>query len=423
MRPHRLAAAILTTTLAVAGCGNDPNTNQATEGSNQDDPAHEQPEDSLEEVDEPAYRLLVADAREGRISIVELTTGETIDTLDIAPPEEAPTRFATSTDGRYGFAGLYDRDDVEVIDGASRGVSHGDHAHYYAGAPEVLTALPGGTPAHIVPHGDHTAIFYDDDGNYRLISGTDLVAGEEGELIAADAPHHGVAVPWSADRTIVTSYGNQDPAESTLPAEVVVHDGTGKTVEDGFPACPELHGEAATEQVVAFACEDGILVLESHDDHFDGQKLDYPDGRSRSGTLLAVPGRETLVGDYTDGAVLVIDPIEHKATPLAIPESLAALTVNAYDGGSLLGVTPDGTIHRIGIDTGETTSIPTTATEFDPAAEWTDPTPQLSATADTAFVSDPAAGSVYEVDLATAEVTRTLDVAGEPFHLAVLGPR
>ena len=374
------------------------------------------------EVDSPAHRLLVADAEAGQVSVLAVGSGETVETIEVAEPDSSPTALAKTADGRYGFAVQFDHGVVHTIDGGVWEESHGDHGHYYEGPVEPLGGYEGGGPAHVVSHGDQTAIFFDDDGEYLRLDTAGIAHGEESGLLAADVPHHGVAVPWDEERTIVTQMGDTDPEETTLPPEVVVHDAEGEVIEDGFPACPEMHGEATLGNVAAFACEDGVLLLDEHGDHFHGHYVDYPDGDGRAGTLAAADGVDVLVGNYSDDAFVVVDPEAHTAELIDIPEPFTGFTVTGHEGGRLLGLSASGALHVVDIASGEATSIEGVTGETDPDADWTDPAPQLAAGPDAlAFVSDPEAGQVHEVDLETGEVTDSYDVDGVPFNLAVLG--
>ncbi|WP_166347523.1 hypothetical protein [Phytoactinopolyspora limicola] len=444
MRLRGTAPALLGIVLLVAACGGDDGDaadvvpDDAAPAAGEDDHDHDDDDDHDDhdhdddhddagglgavEVNAAAYRLLVADGEAGQVTVLDTDTGEVLDTIEIPAPQDAPTMLATSDDGRYGFAVMYDRDAVQVIDSGVWTVDHGDHSHYYVAPPASLALHEGDSPAHVVAHDDYTAIFFDGDGQYRMLTAADLAQRAEGELLDADAPHHGVAVPWDEGSAIVSEYGDTEPDQSTLPPEVVVRDAEGEVVESGFPECPELHGEASAGHTVAFACADGILVLEEHGDHFDGHKLDYPDGDGRSGTLRGAAGLEVLVGNYDEDTMLVIEPEEHTVTPLELPASFSTFAVTAHGDGSLLGVSADGSLHVVDLEAGSATSIDGVVAEYSADATWTDPTPQLAVGPDAlVYVSDPGAGQVHEVDLDAGSVVRSFDVEGMPFHVAVAG--
>ncbi|AYY12687.1 hypothetical protein EF847_08150 [Actinobacteria bacterium YIM 96077] len=330
--------------------------------------------------------------------------------------------FATAPDGRHAFAIFYDRDGVQVIDGGAWTVGHGDHDHYYTAPPRARELYPGGRPAHAVSHDGRAAIFYDDDGEYRLLDESEIAEGGPGHLLPVDAPHHGVAVPWYDDRTIVTRFGDTDPDETTLPPEVVIHNADGELVEEGFPECPDLHGGVALGSTVAFGCSDGVLVLDQHGGHVDGHKLDYPGDDERTGALLTADGLDVVVGNYSDDAYLVIDPVGHAVDAVAIPEPFSTFGVTGHDGGKLLGMSASGTLHVVDITSGDVESIGDVTAAYDEDAEWTEPTPQLATGPDgLVFVSDPEARRVHEIDLNAGEVRESYDVGGRPFHLTALG--
>lgn len=413
--------------LVMASCGDDnagqAGPNDSTTGASAAEHDHKEDDTATgdDEHDGPAYRLLVADGEAGTISLLNVGSGDVVGTVEVDPPVEAPTMFATAGDGRLAFAIMYDRDGVQAIDAGVWAVDHGDHVHDDTASPQALALYSGGQPAHVVGHDGRIAVFYDADGEYRLLDDDQVADGDGGTLVPVDAPHHGVVVPWDAERTIVTAYGDTDPDRSTLPPNVVVHNTDGDTIQDDFPACPELHGEAAAGDTVSFACADGILTLEEHGDHFDGHKLDYPDDDGRTGTLRAAPGMDVLVGNYTENAFLVVDPAQHTVEPIEIPESFTSFAVTAHGGGALLGVSPSGAVHTVDIGTGEVTTIENVVTPFAADVQWTEPSPQIAAGPDAlAFVTDPAAGQVHEIDLDGGDV-HSHELGGTPFHIAVAG--
>lgn len=432
MRRRMTVSALVGCALLTAACGSDEDGPTDAVPANTapaaDEEKHDHDEDRLPsdldaaELDAPAYRIFVADGEAGRVTVVDVETGDELEEVEITAPQESPTMFATTEDGRYGFAVMYDRNDVQAIDAGVWTMDHGDHSHYYAAPVAALALYSGVSPSHVVAHGELTAIFYDGDGEYRVLTRADIAEGSAGTAIPVDAPHHGVAVPWSEDRFVVTEYGETNRDESTLPPNVVVHDAAGKVVQSDFPACPELHGEAASAEAVSFACEDGILVLEEHGDHFDGQKLEYPDDAGRAGTLRTTEELDVLVGNYSDDVMLVIDPGEHSVTPLEIPAAFSTFAVTGHDDGAVLGLSADGSLHVVNVSSGAATTIADVVQPYAEDAEWTEPTPQLAVgPGSAAYVSEPATGQVHEVDLGSGKVSRSLDVGGTPFHLAVMG--
>jgi hypothetical protein len=391
-----------------------------------DDHAHNEDElandSEAVEVDEQAFRLIVSDGEQGEISVLDVETGETEATFEIQDPDGAPNRFAVTKNGRYTFVGMYGQDDVALIDGGVWVIDHDDHGHYYAAPPELVQNYPGGQPAHIVSNGEYTAIFYDADGTYRLLDGEAIAEGGEGVLIEVDAPHHGVAVPWDDERIVVTVFGDLDPEETTLPEMVSVSNRDGEIIEDGFPECPGLHGEVVLGERVAFACSDSVLVLEEHGDHFHADRIEYPDDEGRAGTLRTASGLDVIVGNYSDDAFVVIDPAETTMRLIEIPEPFSTFAVSSNRGGTLLGMSASGNLHAIDVGTGEVTTIESVTEAYDEEAAWTDPTPQIAVGPNgLIYVSEPEAGQVHEIDLASGEINQSHDLPGTPFHLAVLG--
>jgi len=383
---------------------------------------------------EAAARLLVADFEEPTVHLIDVGSGETVGSFGTL----VPARLYASESGRFGFAVQPDADVVTVVDGGRRWGGAGGEERLVEGEPVVLeTSLSGDKPIHFVAHGEQIAVFYDDDGEAKLIDEAGLAAaatlgGDEVDrpevkptTLGATRAHHGVAVPLGD--LVLMSRPAPDPEES-LPIGVDLMTMEGDVL-DSFTDCPGLHGEAAAgEAAFAFACEDGIMLVERDGDEFTSRKIAYPEGEvedTRAGYLAAAPDAGYLFGNFGDNGIVRIDPEAGTAEAITLPAPLGHFAVEPGEAGHLLVLTTDGVLHL-----------------FDPAADEplvsgqvVDPAgfdeernlePGLVAAAGVAYLTDPAASEVVEVPLTGTgddlAADRRFEVGDTPARLALLQP-
>jgi len=365
-----------------------------------------------------AARLLVADAEEPVVHVVDATTGEVIDSFGTL----VPARVYAGPSGRYGFAVQMEADVVGVIDGGLGGDD-----------PAMLeTSLAGDKPIHFTPHGEQIGVFYDDDGMAKLFTESDLdgaqviggIALDQPEAkptrLAATRPHHGVAVPMGDH--VLLSRPATDPDDSLpIGIDVVTMDGT---VVDSFVDCPGLHGEAASGETVAFGCSDGIMIVERDGDGFASRKIAYPAGTPeevRAGYVAADDESPFFFGNFGDDALLRIDPEAGTAETITLPVPVGSFDLEPGADGRLVVLTTDGQLHLLDPALGE---IASSLDAVDPSGfdEEAGIEPALVVAEGTAFLSDPASGEVVRVALDAAEVDARMPLPGTPLRLALLDP-
>lgn len=226
-------------------------------------------------------------------------------------------------------------------------------------------------------------------------------------------PHHGVAIPFG-DRVLLTA-AEPDAEDGDLPTAVTVRSRTGEELQR-FGDCPELHGEAAGDGWAAFACEDGILLLEGRD-ALTATKLPYPEpAGARTWTLHADEAGRRLIGLYGDDRLLVVDRAARGARTIALGRDAGAAALRSARSAAVL--TTDGRVHRVDLDAGRVTDSARAASRF--ALRSRRPAPQVVAGAGRVLVSDPARGRV-RVLRGDLERVRTIAVGGAPQRLALVG--
>ncbi|MBR7540461.1 hypothetical protein KC221_30205, partial [Mycobacterium tuberculosis] len=75
-------------------------------------------------------------------------------------------------------------------------------------------------------------------------------------------------------------------------------------------ACPDLHGEASSGNILAIACKTGLLLVKSGADTPEIDHLAYatslPDAKIT--TLLGGKGLQYFLGNYGPQAVVLVEP-------------------------------------------------------------------------------------------------------------------
>ncbi len=377
------------------------------------------PEGAIE-VEESAQRLVVADGVEPEVTMLDLATGETLAEFDVAGPSRV---YAI---GRFVMAVARDSDRVEVLDAATWDVPHGDHFHFYIGTPAVTDAgFDAAAPTHLVEHRGTMAVFNDAEGSVTVLeegSDRDGAPPRIVDEIDSGGPHHGVAVPLPDRSQLITT---TPPLDDGLPNGVEVVDLRTQVSVAEFYTCPGLHGEFVASDLVAFGCEDGVLVLSADGEQWSGSKVPRPDGAladDRTGTLAGSSTGDYLVGNLGPNALVAIDVASATPTIMALDLPIASF---AYDERhhAVLALTTDGTVHRLDASAGETLQTISALDAFELAGgHGGTPRPSLMIAGNRAYLTAPAEGRVVELGIADElRVARDFAVGGAPASITVVG--
>lgn len=358
-------------------------------------------------------RLLVADGVESRVSVIDLATGDVLATHDLSA---VPTLY-TSPSGRYGFAVQADGNVVNVIDSGVELEAHGDHYHTHLETPALLDfALEGPTPIHFVIHDGQIVVFTDGDGAATLFTEANItdVAAEMPRFVA-EAPHHGVGV--ALDDVVLLSHF--DPNGEGLPngVDVLALDGT---LLHAFDGCDQLHGEAVTASGAAFACEQGVLVIERDGDAFAARTIAYP-AEARAWSLFYDHHSPYLFGDYGDTALVRINVTDETSDVIEFTEAVWQVAFHPDNAEKLLVLTVDGVLHSLDVATGADEGSVAVVEAFTLPEQWGDPRPVLATLSGHALISDPVKGLVHVVHLDGLEVEHSYEIGGTPVNLAAFG--
>lgn len=368
--------------------------------------------------DVTAWRLFVSDHAEPVIRVIDALNNAEITHFDIS----GPASLYRSNTGATVYAVQGAQGIVTAIGSGISFHDHGDHADIEVGEPGLTGfSVEGDSPSHFVEHSGHFAAFFDGEGVARVFSESDALEGHAHITeIKANAPHHGVVVPFG-EHAVVSVY---DPADGGKVVGVQVVDAQGKPVGD-IIECVGVHGEALSGNLGAIGgCQNGILLISSAGGQPKVELLPFPDGlgQGRVSTLLGGRGLQYFLGNFDADTVSLIDPSADEPYRLVdLPTRRVHFAVDPVRPRFAYVFTEDGTLHKLDvIDGAVTTSIKLTDL-YSMDGHWSDPRPRIAVAGGNVFVTDPLAGLIHVVDADTFAENGEIAVAGKPFNLVAVG--
>ncbi len=371
------------------------------------DAGHDHAEPEVQTVRNPEVagsRIVVSDADSPTVAVLDLASGHPVARFDT--PGDAGRVYGVPG-GQYALVAHRDQNRLSVIRTGLRVADHGDHQDLLQEAPYVQATMNvGRQPTHVFLRGDDIVIFNDADGTVALLDRRLLNVTIDYQEVLGAQPDHGAAVTL-ADHVLIgyLRLGRVDVVERS-----------GERVAS-FEDCPRLHGQAVSGRTAAVGCDDGILLVHADDDGFHAVKIDEP-ARSpedaRVGTLAGHDDASVFVGNFGEG-LLIADPATEDA--FAVELSDRPVSMVFQDGAHLLVLTADGVLRKFHAASGETEAeLVVVETSHDDSAR---PGLALSPDRTHAYVSDPAAAAVHEVDLRTFTAVRTVALPFMPAGFTV----
>ena len=365
-----------------------------------------------------AWRLFVSDHAEPVVRAVDAVEGTVIDTFAI----KGPASLYRSDSGEAVYAVQTIADLVTTIATGIALDDHGDHADIDVDPPKLTGAeFAGEYPVHFVEHGGHWAVFFDKEGKARIFEEHEALEGHvETREVDSGAPHHGVAIAFGDYALISTP----DPADPTkLPIGIKVLDNSDTQVGE-VAACPDLHGEAASGNITAFACATGLLVVNTVGGVPSITHLPYaeslPEGKAT--TLIGGRGLQYFLGNYGPSAVVLIDPTEADAFRLVeLPTRRVTFAVDPIRARFAYVFTEDGKLHQLDVLSGEIVNSLTVTEPYSVEGHWSDPRPRIAVAGDNVVVTDPLAGKLHLVNATSFEAAGEIVIEGTPFNIIAVG--
>lgn len=376
--------------------------------SNDDDNNTETPQEALTEY--KYLRLLLSDEKTTAITLVNPVDA----TISSFNAKFAKSSLYTTESGRY--AGLVHRADntVETFDSGFE--SHGDHVDV-DGNPK-FGALTGQSllPTHFKSKIGELLTFNDGDGTLSVAKESEInTAGAKFKTINAGLlAHHGAMATFLNGTYAITQKDNS--VAGTLPERVKIIDNTGKTLFESTVATKGIHGNASDGTYAVFGSASGVLVVESS----GKQKLialpaDF--GTAWFGTILETKAKGKFIG-YTaaKGAYLIdvenstIKPILQSTTIMQCKVSYnhTKLGILLFSGEFKLFNLTSLQIEK------EAKVIPETASDATSK-------PQMQLTENFAYITSPATGELFQLNLSNMSITKKIKVSATPYTITILG--
>jgi len=368
--------------------------------------------------DQTAWRLFVSDHEAPVVNVVDAVSGKQLDRFEL----RGPASLYRSASGRAVFAVQGSQNTVTAI---STGISlddHGDHGDIEVTDPKLTGfTLTGDKPVHFVEHDGVFAAFFDGEGKARIFSEKAALQGKaEVREVNSGAPHHGVALAHGR-HVLVSEPNRQKPDE--LPIGIKVVDAAGATVGH-VHACPDLHGEATSGNLTAFACATGILLVTKGEEGPQVRHLAYPerfpDGKAT--TLVGGRGLQYFLGNYGPDKIVLIDPAAMDPFRLIeLPTRRVHFAVDPVRPRFTYVFTEDGRLHQVDVIAGSVTKSIALTDPYSMDGHWSDPRPRLAVAGERIVVTDPLKGVLHLVDAASFEDVGEVTVEGRPFNVVAVG--
>jgi len=366
-----------------------------------------------------AWRLFVADHATGRVTVLDAVKGETVATFEL----KSPAALYRSESGRIVFARQGDAGLVTAISSGIAVDDHGDHGDIDVHEPKLTgAALAGLKPSHFVEHDSEFAAFFDGEGVARILSEKAALEGRSDFTEAKTAaPHHGVAVAYG-QHVLLSEPNREKPDE--LPVGIRTVDSAGLQV-GRIADCPDLHGEASSGNMTAFACATGLLVVTRGDEAPEITHLPYagdlPDGKST--TLLGGRGLQYFLGNYGPDKVVLIDPmaVGEAFRLVALPARRVHFAVDPVRPRFAYVFTEDGQLSRLDVVTAKITAGVKLTQPYSMDGHWSEPRPRIAVAGERLVVTDPLKGVLHLVDASSFAKAGELPVAGRPFNIVAVG--
>ncbi|MCY3922545.1 MAG: zinc ABC transporter substrate-binding protein [Chloroflexi bacterium] len=401
------------------------------EDDHEDEHGHEDEEmhDDDHGAAEAVGRLLIADALEAHLSVIDLSTQE-VDSgiFEIAAPR---ARVLPSPTHRFGVVlarGPEDGDDrVHIFDGGVFLVEHGDH---YDLVTEPVSRhsleIVEENPIHYVNSHGWTAIFADTSGHVILINEHDLATahGDYAPIVLEAGPQHGAALVMTDDHVVVTTKNPDDPND-VLPVGVEVWTFDGQVVYDASNrSCPGMHGEAHNEHGAAFGCIGGVLFLHAHDGEYEHEFIDNPSEMREDSRIGSVYGHhhvEHFFGKasyfdgqgFADDGIWLIDAAHLEMRQVFSEPSFSSAF--SSDGEILYILGADGVLHALDAHDGDLIETMELVAPGDAGR------PAFIIVGEWLYLADPNSGHVLGVHLPHMAIEEEWHVGGAPSSLAFVG--
>ncbi|NGO68564.1 hypothetical protein [Streptomyces boncukensis] len=381
--PVPAAAAALSLGLLLAACsdgGDDTGGKPSPSASASASKPHGYVE-GAEEAAEQQSRLVLGDSARGTLKMLDLVDGKT------EPLGRTARGAGLVTDGRFAYANA--RGGSEVFDSGTWMVDHGDHVHYYRAEPRGVGRVAGKRPEHVYSSPSLTAVTFAD-GTARLLDRSRLEKGRVSPTATLKDAARGPVVPLG-EHALVPVAG---PGGEVV---VEVRDRRGKRTASLGEKCPGLRGAAVMRPGVVFGCADGALFVSEKKGKPHAERIPFgrkvPD-KERPRSFQHRSLGTTLTAKAGEKSVWVLK-VPQRAWKRVETGPVAAVNSAGLDT-PLLVLEKSGALAAYEISDGK--EIARKKLLSGRAGAEGNSRPVIEVDANRAYVNDPAARKVYEID-------------------------
>jgi hypothetical protein len=383
-------------------------------------------------------RLVVSTFDSNVLSIISAEDGEHLDSIGITG---YPQSLRATEHHRYVMAVQRNAGLVEFIDGGVWQENHGDHLHPYEQAPSLVDfTLQGVKPTHVNSGQESTVVFFDGDKdtaeNAKVIMFNESnIANNNRNFATLDYNTYQHGAMQTVGEYLVSTIRDEQSG-STLPSQIGLFHSHGDHFDQDKVfdvACPSLHGSAQSSELVAFACADGVVVINTHDNVFSQEKImnpaEFVEGE-RIGMLRGHPEKDLFIGSSHAG-VYAIDPSNRSVEKIEWQASEDAWLSSAYfsaegehvvlmDSAGVISVF-EGHAHDDEFHWELAHNLTVTTSDLAQMPEQHGFTMTLSQSQQVAYVTDPINQHIIAIDLESGELAKTFELDVVPKNVVWLG--
>ena len=409
-----------------------PTTQEQPDGSGSTDDDHGHTEVGIE------GRLVVSTFDSNVLAVLSAKDGEHLDSIGITG---YPQYLYATEHHRYVMAVQRDAGMVEFVDGGVWQEDHGDHLHPYEQAPSLVEfALQGVKPTHVNAGKHNSVVFFDGDKDTAenaqvMVFNESNITNNDRDFATLDYSTYQHGAMQTVGEYLISTIRDEQ-SSSTLPSQIGLFHGHGDHFDQDKVfdvACPSLHGSAQSRELVAFACADGVVVIDTHDNAFTHEKImnpaEFAEGE-RIGMLRGHPEKDLFIGSSRT-AVYAIDPSNSSVEKIEWQASDDARLSAAYfsaegehvvlmDSAGVVSVF-EGHTHDNEYHWELAHNITVTAADLAQMPAEHGFTMTLSQSQQVAYVTDPINQHILAIDLESGEFAHTFELDIVPKNVVWLG--
>ncbi|RXF00334.1 hypothetical protein [Pseudoalteromonas sp. PS5] len=293
--------AVAISALVLSACGGTEHTIVKAESSTHDDSSHNDDHDADHHtsITDTLGRILVTSAESNVVNLYSAADKSLIDAIGAT---SYPQYIYPSENHRFAILVQRDEGRVEFVDGGLYQEAHGDHYHAYQHVPALVDfQLSSVKPTHVTVGESGIAVFSDGDEETAQNAGVTMfsehhISGEQSEAATLhyNTYMHGAA---QARGEYLVSTIRAPESETSLPSQIGLYHAHGDHFHQAqvFDLnCPALHGSAQNEDVVAFACADGVALISQQGSSFNATKVTNPDFFAQGQRIFAIKGHHEV---------------------------------------------------------------------------------------------------------------------------------